>query len=265
VRVVSLTCSNTEIVCALGMGRALVGVDDHSDFPVDVVARLPRVGPDLTIDLDAVSSLRPDLVLASLTVPGHERVVAGVERSGMRWIAPEPERLDDVYRDVAQIAELLGVPERGERLVAELREGLEGERVDVAEQDRPSVLVEWWPKPVIAPGRRSWVTDLIALAGGRNPLDRDCRSSPLTDDEVVAMAPDAVVVCWCGVPFHRYRPDVVTRRAAWQGLPALRNGQVHLIPEAYLGRPGPRLLDGFRALRDVIRDIPARDGGSDGR
>ena len=37
-RVVSLTCSNTEIVCALGAADVLVGVDDHSDYPVEVVA-----------------------------------------------------------------------------------------------------------------------------------------------------------------------------------------------------------------------------------
>src|SRR5262245_32085204 len=69
VRVVSLTCSNTEIVCALGLADCLVGVDNHSDYPVEVVTRLPRVGPDLDIDVERVAALEPDLVLASLTVP----------------------------------------------------------------------------------------------------------------------------------------------------------------------------------------------------
>ena len=62
-RVVSLTCSNTEIVCALGASDLLVGVDDHSDFPEDVVARLARVGPDLTVDAKAVAEyLKPAIV-----------------------------------------------------------------------------------------------------------------------------------------------------------------------------------------------------------
>lgn len=247
-RIVSLTCSNTEIVCALGMAHTLVGVDDHSDYPEDVVGPLPRVGPDLGVDPKKVAALRPDLVLASLTVPGHERVVEAIDAAGLRWIAPEPVRLEDVYRDIRDIAALLGVPERGERRVAEMQAAI-GSAPAV---DGPAVLVEWWPKPVIAPGRQSWVTDLLARAGGRNPLDRDCKSAPLTDEEVQAMRPDAVVICWCGVPFHRYRTDVVTRREAWQGIPALRNGAVYTIPEAYLGRPGPRLVEGYRALRDVI-------------
>ena len=78
-RLVSLTCSNTEIVCALGRQDWLVGVDDHSDFPAEVVASLPRVGKDLNVDPERVAALKPDLVLASLTVPGHDKVVASLQ------------------------------------------------------------------------------------------------------------------------------------------------------------------------------------------
>ena len=249
-RIVSLTCSNTEIVCALGCADLLVGVDDHSDYPVDVVSKLPRVGPDLQIDPDKVAELEPDLVLASLTVPGHEAVVASLEAKGLPWISPEPVSLEDVYRDITDIGARLGVPDRAEALNAEMRAAMPS----VETHDRPSILLEWWPKPVIVPGKQSWVTDLIHLAGGRNPMAvDDCKSRPVTDDEVAAWSPDAAVICWCGVPFERYRPDVVERREAWARVPALVNGQVHCIPEAHLGRPGPRLVEGYRDLRRVIQ------------
>ncbi len=88
-RIVSLACSNTEIVHALGCADLLVGVDDHSDFPEALVSSLPRLGPDLDPDLDRVAALRPDLVLATLTVPGHERVVEGLEARGMPFVAQE--------------------------------------------------------------------------------------------------------------------------------------------------------------------------------
>ncbi len=85
--------------------------------------------------------------------------------------------------------------------------------------------------------------------------DRDCESTPLTDEELCALAPDAVVISWCGVPTTHYRPDVVYRREAWAQIPAVVNRQVHCIPEAYLGRPGPRLVEGVRALRQLIRSL----------
>ena len=108
-RIVSLACSNTEIVHALGCGDLLVGVDDHSDWPPELVDPLPKVGPDLDIDVERVAALEPDLVLATLTVPGHESVVERVEAAGLPFIAPEPVSISDIYRDIREIGGLLGV------------------------------------------------------------------------------------------------------------------------------------------------------------
>ena len=250
VRVVSLACSNTEIVDGLGCGDLLVGVDDHSDFPERMIAALPKVGPDLDPDLERVAALEPDLVLATLTVPGHERVVEALQARGLPFVAPEPTSLEDVYRDVEDIARLLGVPERGAQLVAGMRAEL---TAPAPAPDAPTVLVEWWPKPVIAPGRLSWTTDVLHAAGARNPLqEADVKSLPLSDEEVRALAPDAFVISWCGVRPEKYRPDVVYGNRAWTGLPAVREGRVFCVPEAYLGRPGPRLVEGVRALREVV-------------
>jgi len=250
VKVVSTACSNTEIVCALGCAELLVGVDDHSDYPVEVVKNLPRVGPDLGIDVERVKALQPDLVLASLTVPGHERVVENLERAKLLYVAPEPVCVEDVYSDIALIADRLGVSERGRELVLAMRRELEP-RAPLARQ--PRLLVEWWPKPVIVPGRRSWVTELIQIAGGENPLgERDVKSAPITDAEACALDPDAVIISWCGVRPEKYRPEIVYRRQAWCGVRALEQRRVFCVPEAFLGRPGPRLVEGARALREIV-------------
>src|SRR5690554_6277861 len=105
-RIVSTVCSNTEIVCALGAADLLVGVDDHSDFPAEVVAKLPRVGPDLTVDPEKIRALEPDLVLASLTVPGHEKVIASVEAAGLPYRAFQPFTIEDVFRSEEHTSEL---------------------------------------------------------------------------------------------------------------------------------------------------------------
>lgn len=259
-RVVSLNCSNTEIVCALGCAEMLVGVDADSDFPPDVVARLPRLGRDLDIDVAAVAALNPDLVLASLTVPGHERVVTALERAGLPFLAPETQSLQDTYADISTIGARLGVRQRADDLVGRMRAAM-AERSPPALGARPSVLVQWWPKPVIAPGRRSWVHDLLDLAGARNALaDRDVKSQPLTDEAVAALAPDIVVVSWCGVRFEKYRPDVVASNPAWQSVPAVADGRVACVPEAYLGRPGPRLVEGHAALARLVTEWRRNDG-----
>lgn len=257
-RIVSLACSNTEIVHALGCAHLLVGVDDHSDWPPEVVAPLPRMGPDLHIDVERVEALEPDLVLATLTVPGHEKVVEGLEAAGLPWMAPEPVSLADVYRDVRDVAARLaeaepGVTRRAESLVAAMRAELDA---PPPPGDAPSILVQWWPKPVITPGRLSWATDVVAAAGGRAVLaHEEVKSRPMTDEEVAAAAPDAVVLSWCGVPTEKYRPDVVLRNPLWQETGFVRDGRVFCVGEPFLGRPGPRLVEGVRALRGVVRAV----------
>ncbi len=257
-RLVSLACSNTEIVAALGRADLLVGVDDHSDYPAEVVGPLPRVGPDLEVDIEKVVALEPDLVLASLTVPGHEVVVDGLREAGLPFIAPRPESLADVYGDILRIGGLLDAEREAAVLVGDMQGALEG---GPPMGDPPSVLVQWWPKPVIAPGAKSWVTDLLCAVGGRNVLeDDDCKSRPLTDDEVRELAPDAIVISWCGVAPERYRPDVVLEKNVWQDLEAVARRRVYCVPEAYLGRPGPRLVEGAQALRRIVAGLsdPAR-------
>jgi iron complex transport system substrate-binding protein len=256
-RIVSLACSNTEIVCALGRAGLLVGVDDHSDYPPEVVGLLPKVGPDLDIDVARVAALKPDLVLATLTVPGHEKVVERLEAAGLPYIAPEPVSLEDVYRDIRDIGGRIGAADRAEELVAEMRVALEPDPgATNGEAGGPSILIQWWPKPVITPGKRSWATDVVRAAGGRAVLaDEDLKSRPMTDEEVAERAPDAVVLSWCGVHPDKYRPDVVLRNEAWAGLPFVRHGRVFCVGEPYLGRPGPRLIEGVRRMREVVRSL----------
>lgn len=251
-RVFSHTCSNTEIVCALGAAHVLVGVDSDSDHPAELLAGLPKPGRDLDLDVEAVLALQPELVLSSLTVPGHERIVDRLAAAGVRTLVCDPHSLEDVYNDVQRIATALGIPERGRALVASMRAAMP----PVETSSRPRVLVEWWPKPVITPARHSWASDLIHLAGGENPWAQiEAKSQPLEDADILRTPPDIVIMSWCGVPEHRYRPEVVQRRPGWDAVPAVAAGRIHAITEAWLGRPGPRLVEGYRALRRCIESM----------
>ncbi|MCC5865797.1 MAG: cobalamin-binding protein [Wenzhouxiangella sp.] len=249
-RIVTHTCSNTEIVCALGRGDWLIGVDDHSDHPPEVVAQLPKVGPDLDIDIQKIISLQPDLVITSLTVPGHERCLARLEAAGLPLLVTQPHSLADVASDIRRIGDAVDAPAAADRLSGRIDELLDQ---GPAPGNPVPILVEWWPKPVIVPGRKSWVNEMLALAGGVNPFaGEDVESLEIDTDQVRAAAPEAIVMSWCGVQEEKYRPHVVARRDGWQDIPAIRLGRIIPISEAWLGRPGPRLLDGIEKLRTVV-------------
>ena len=50
----------------------------------------------------------------------------------------------------------------------------------------------------------------------------------------------------------KYRPQQVLKREDWEQVPAVRMQRVLPISEEFLGRPGPRLVQGYRALCAVV-------------
>ena len=255
-RIVAHTCSNTEIVCALGRADWLVGVDDHSDYPPEVVQALPRIGPDLDIDIERVLALRPDLVITSLTVPGHERCVAGLQAAGLPCLITQPTNLSEVATDIRRIGQALEADEAADSLAGQF-EALTRQPLPASNQTIP-VVVEWWPKPVIVPGRRSWVNEMLHWAGGHNPWAHiDVESLEISPEQAQAAAPKLIVMSWCGVQEDKYRPHVVQRRPGWEQVPAVLHGHIAPLSEAWLGRPGPRLLEGIARLRELIQALPS--------
>src|SRR5579859_5094068 len=119
-RIVSIGPSNTEILHALGLGRRIVGVDRWSDYPPRV-QRLPRVGSDLHVDIASVVALRPDLVVASLHVPGMQDNLPGFEEAGLAYVAVGGVGLTGVWNDMRVIGRCLGRAARAESLIESMQ------------------------------------------------------------------------------------------------------------------------------------------------
>lgn len=252
-RIITHTCSNTEIVCALGRADWLVGVDDHSDYPTEVVEALPRIGPDLDVDVDKMLALEPDLVITSLTVPGHERCLERMEKAGLPLLVTRPHSLADVAADIRDIGEAIDAEAGAAEWVGRFEQVL---NQAPPAGDRVPILVEWWPKPVIVPGRESWVNEMLALAGAVNPWADEPAESLQVDAEMAReAAPQAIIMSWCGVDESKYRPHVVRRREGWEAVPAIANDRIFPVSEAWLGRPGPRLIEGIERLRRVVQAV----------
>jgi len=252
-KIVSTTCSNTEIISALGCSDSLIAVDDYSDYPPAVVQNLPRVGPDLGINAKAVAALKPDLVLASLTVPGHEKVVDALRAQGLEVVAPRTIGLDDVYEDIRLIANHLSVPDRAESLIKQMKSDMPQRTVS---DTAPTLMVQWWPKPVIAAARDSWIHDLIKLAGGKPALNEtNERSLPLEDNDPRLHNCDGWIISWCGVKLEKYRHEVLYDRPGLAHCRAIMHKQLFSISEEFLGRPSPRLVEGYKQLAAVVDQL----------
>lgn len=254
-RIVSLCPSNTEILFAIGLGPKVVGVDDWSDWPEEVKA-LPRVGGDLNADLDRVQALRPDLVLASLSVPGMERNIEGLRDRNLPHLVLDPHSLDEVLADVLTVGDACGVRNRAEKIVEQAHERIEAVRHRRSARRNVRIYWEWWPKPLIAAGRSSWVQQMSQIVSARNVFgDTDQASRVVTDAEVIARDPEMLMICWCGTLQRIQETSRVSSRPGWERVGGVAAGRIHCIPEALFGRPSQRLVEGLEMLDGLVGQV----------
>jgi iron complex transport system substrate-binding protein len=248
-RLISICPSNTDLVDYLGFASELVGIDNYSDLPASC-PELPRLGSDMDIDMDAVERLQPDLVIASLSVPGMERNVEALQARGIPHIVIHNHTLEEIGDGLLQVAAAVGRTAAGEAARAAFRDEIERLRALSMRIAAPKALYwEWWPKPVFTPGGGNWLTEISRLAGARNVFENRTEPSVKTDwDDVLGRSPEYICMVWVGSGSTRMKPELLPQRPGWLDMPAIRDNRILLLEESLYCRPSPKLLVGAERL-----------------
>ncbi|WP_427910334.1 cobalamin-binding protein [Peribacillus muralis] len=252
-KIISLCPSNTELCTYLGIEDKLIAIDDYSDWP-ESIQHLPKVGPDLSIDIDHVESLKPDLVLASLSVPGMEKNIEALKERNLPHIIFNPQSLEDIAQDMLSLGEATGIMNEAEKQAAKFRRTIQRYQ-DVANtiETKPSLYWEWWPNPLFSPGGVNWLSEISRLAGGYNLFEQvNMASIQVTIEDVLEKDPDHICLAWVGVPLRKVNPELVKKRKGWNDMKAVRTNNIHIMEEPLFCRPSPRLLDGLSKLARTL-------------
>jgi len=288
-RVVSLLPSATEILFAIGAGDRVVAITHECDHPREA-KHLPRVTanalpnegePAAVIDrhirkarhdgssiylLDEVklASLQPDLIvtqeLCDVCAVNYAVVEQAVRRlpGDVPVISLEPASLDDIVATVLVLGRATGCETGAQQLAASMRERFAIVEALSAPDPAPSVACIEWTDPIMAGGH--WVPEMVALAGGRDALGRaGVPSQDVAWDEVVAAAPDVMVLMPCGFGLERtmQASQDITGRPDFDELPCARSGRVVAVDgSSYFNRPGPRIATGLEILAGAMRARP---------
>jgi iron complex transport system substrate-binding protein len=298
-RIVSLLPSATEIVCALGAARELVGISHECDFPADIRdrpavtrSRIPAAGSSRAIDgqvravlRDALSiydvdeaalaRLDPDVIvtqdLCEVCAVSLDDVRAAVARLGGSGGAPsivslQPTRLAHVLDDVARVGAALGRRDEARTLRAELQRRIDAIAARAAAAaERPRVASVEWIEPLMLGG--TWMPELIELAGGVPVGATAGQPAPTIEPaELARLRPDVVLIKPCGFDLERAMGErevierAVLRPLAGRARVAVTDGS------AFFNRPGPRLVESLEIMAacvhpELFPDLAARHAG----
>ncbi len=294
-RIVSLVPSGTEILWALGLGDAVVGVTHECDFPPEAAERA-RVTHDVlpaglsagaidaavrerteagesiyALDEDALRELRPDLIvtqaLCAVCAVSYEdvRALAARMQAGgnpIRVLSLDPHTLGEVMGDIRTVAWATEHPDAGAAVVQDAADRIERVERAVAGRRRPRVAVLEWLDPVFVAGH--WTPQLVELAGGEDILGAAGEHSRVvTWEEVALHGPDVVVVAPCGYDAERSRQEA---GGHVDDLRRIGAGEVVAVDAAaYFSRPGPRLVEGLELLAHILHPdvVPAPPPGAE--
>ena len=258
-RIVSTAPSLTETLFALDLGSRVVGVSQYCEWPAEVKT-LPRVGTYVQPNTEAITRLRPDLVLlerASNEVAGRLNAVH------IRFVEVPHGTLAQTFAGIGVIAQAAGVPERGAALSARLQAGLAQVRAAAAKGPRVRVLMIVDRRPgllsdLIAVGPGNYENELLEAAGGSNVLARPgIMSYPRISLETVLREDPEVIIDLTDA--HDTDAQHIAARAAdrllWmheQGLRSARSGRIFVADSTVFIVPGPRMVEAAQRLFELL-------------
>jgi ABC-type Fe3+-hydroxamate transport system substrate-binding protein len=232
-RIVSLNPATTELLFALGAGRAVVGRSDWDSWP-PAARQVPAVGPGLRPNVEAVLARRPDLVV----LYGSEDNRAAAERltaAGIDVLALKIDRLEHVTRALRLLGALTGRSVQGDSIARALGGTLDSVRQATAGLRRPRVFWHIWSQPLITIGAGSYMHQLLEIAGAENVYaDLPAVSPPVTLEDVVRRDPDIILA-------GPRNAAILMSEPRWQAVRAVREGRIAVVDTMLVGRPSVQL------------------------
>ena len=246
-RIVTMMPSHTETVCALGACGSIVGVDEASNYPIEV-NDLPQLGNAFAPNVEAIVALEPDLVL----VDEWSGLAESLSALGLTVYAGTPQTYAEVFDMFALTGRLLDRETEAALLAGRSRGTIGSISKLTSTATVPSVYFEIDATPYsVGPG--SFIGELLTKAGGRTIVEAGQGDYPQLDPEFV-IAADPEVVILADAPFGE-SVETLAARPGWDGLSALSTNRVVPLTSEQVdivNRPGPRIVEAVELLAHLL-------------
>ena len=254
-RIVSLAPNLTEILFALGLGDHLAAVTSNCDYP-PAVADKPRMGSFWQPDIETILAARPELLVA-LDIPQHQAIVSRFRQQGCICLSLQIDTLDQLAPAIREIASATGRTLEGEAVIQDIYNRIKSFPLSPG-YARPKVLWVIQRDPLRVAGTKTFISELLGLAGGANAIGPTIYEyPPIGAEELLAAAPEVIIE-----PSDNPDPSELKSQAdfwsRYPALPAMQHHRLYLIPSAIVSRVGPRIPDALAEIANRIHPPAAQ-------
>jgi iron complex transport system substrate-binding protein len=256
-RIVSTAPSNTEIITDLGQAHKLVAIDRHSANVVGIPDNLPQLD-FFYPDAEVIINLEPDIIIAS----GHNPTGTGedpfrlLREMGIAVVyISMSASIDEIYNDIAFIADILQVQKEGERLINSMKMQIEEIAQIVAQmsantENRTKVYFEISAAPdMMTFGKGSYINDMISVIGAQNVFENENWLVMPGAEAVISRNPDVI---FTSVNYIADPIMEIKSRPGFNHINAVINNRIYQIDTDSSMRPSSRIIFALRQMAQAI-------------
>ena len=251
-RIVSLSPNLTEIVFALGLGDKVVGVSNNCDWPIEAKQK-PKMGTFWQPNTEAIIAAKPDLVVCESFLQQKE-IAETLKRTGLRVVSLRIESIEEFYSAILSIGQAAGCSDKAELLVANIKNDIDQIRAKSSSAKKVNVLWAVQTEPMRVVGVKTFVNEIIDLAGGQNVIEPTGDQYPSVGTETILTC-GAEVIIQSAMGTEDITKQQETAEKFWNrfaNLPAVKDKKVYVIEADTVLRLGPRLPEGAMAVEKLL-------------
>jgi iron complex transport system substrate-binding protein len=255
-RVISLYGAHTENLFSLGLGKEIIGVSTHEDYPAQALQKPVFSYHD---DPEKFLAARPDLVLIRPMIDrGYPGFVARLEKSGITVVSLQPAAANEIYTYWEILGILTGRQQQAQRLIEHFRHT--AERLH-ALASTPEIKKKVYFEAIHSK-MKTFAPDSMAIfaletAGGMN-VARDARPVRKTNiafygkERILSHAGEIDVYLAQYGAMNTPSIAIIKNEPGFHAIKAVKNNEIYILDERVVSRPTMRLLIGIFEIGKIL-------------
>ena len=192
IRVITLSPHLAEMLFNLGALNTLVGVSAYTDFPEEL-KNLPNIGDAFVLDIEKITILEPDIILAWES--GTPRnIVDELVNLGFKVKIIKSKNLEDIASSILLLGDVVGKKNEAKKIANEFKTGIKYLKDTYQKKKKLRVFFQIDEKPIFTIGGSHFISEVIDICGGINIFSDVKQTAPsISEESVVSRDPEVIL------------------------------------------------------------------------